>query len=245
VIATHRNHLTTLSRIALLVAAGDYLTKDVASRVLAGDTTVFSHWLRFAVVHNPSGAFGFSAGAYTWQLNLALTLAAIALVLPVARDLARVDRTAPRSLGLIVGGALGNLVSLVNSPHGVVDFIDLRFSDSFGLVVNVADVAAYVGLALIVRTAFRIVVELRQTARAHLSTERDVMSIVTARREREVARRVYRDGPAKPGAEIGIVDWTDGLPADARLRSLRPPLSDTPIQPEIVVDRPVERDGTA
>jgi lipoprotein signal peptidase len=243
VTATHRNHLTTLARIGLLVAAGDFLTKEVASRMLAGDTTVFSHWLRFAVVHNPSGAFGFSAGAYTWQLNLALTLAAIALVLPVARDLARVDRSAPRSLGLIVGGAIGNLVSLLNSPHGVVDFIDVRFTDTFGLVVNVADVAAYIGLALIVRTAFRIVVELRQTARGHVSAERDVVSIMAARDEREVVRHVYLDGKVDAREEIGVVDWTDGLPADGRALSLRPRLSDTPIQPEIVAERAIERDG--
>jgi lipoprotein signal peptidase len=241
----HRNHLTTLARIALLVAAGDFLTKEVASRVLAGDSTVFAPWLRFAVVHNPSGAFGFSAGAYTWQLNLALTLAAIALVIPVARDLARIDRTAPRSLGLIVGGALGNLVSLVNSPRGVVDFIDVRFSDAFGLVLNVADVAAYVGLALIVRTAFRIVAELRQTARAHVSVERDVAPIRAARPEREVVRRVFRDGNVGAREEIGVVDWTDGLPADRRILSLRPPDKDAAAQPEIVAERPVERDGMA
>lgn len=161
---TDNRHLTSLARIALLVTVGDLLTKAAAKALLSNEATWFASWLHFAVVHNDKGAFGWSAGVYTWQLNFALTLAAIVFMIPVTRDLARIDPLAPRALGLIVGGALGNLASLVTSPSGVVDFIQVDFEHS-GIALNVADVAAYAGLAMILRTGALLVVALRREAR--------------------------------------------------------------------------------
>ena len=182
-------HLGVLVRIALLVAAGDWLTKAVAARFVGGEALVFSDRFRFAVVHNDAGAFGLSAGPYTWQLNLALTLAAIILMLPVARDLARIDEGAPRALGLIVGGAVGNLASLILSPAGVVDFIAISYGAHSSLVLNVADLAAYVGLAMMTRTGFLIVGEIKRTARP--SRVAQVSHWVT------VARRSFADREVK------------------------------------------------
>lgn len=166
----HR-HLGVLARIAVIVAVGDWLTKAVAARVVGSEAVVLSEKLRFAVVHNDAAAFGLSAGAYTWQLNIALTLAAILLMIPVARDLARIDDAAPRALGLIVGGAFGNLASLLLGPPGVVDFISVSIGDHSALVLNVADLAAYVGLAMMLRTGFLIVAEMRRTARPRRSEQ--------------------------------------------------------------------------
>ncbi len=154
-----------MARIALLVAVGDWLTKAVAARTVAGDPVVLGESLRFAVVHNDGAVLGWSAGAWTWELNLVLTLAAILLMVPVTRDLARIDKAAPRALGLIVGGALGNLASLLLPPPGVVDFISIGVGARSEIVVNVADVAAYAGLAMIARTGFLIVAEIRRSAR--------------------------------------------------------------------------------
>ena len=55
--------LRVLARIAVIVALGDWLTKAVAARVVAGDPLVFTERLRFAVVHNDASAFGLSLGA--------------------------------------------------------------------------------------------------------------------------------------------------------------------------------------
>ena len=162
--------LRVLARIAMLVAVGDWLTKAVAARMVGAEPVVLNDGLRFAVVHNAGTAFGLSAGTYTWQLNLALTLAAILLMVPVARDLARIDDAAPRALGLIVGGAVGNLASLLISPPGVVDFISVSMGAHSELVLNVADLAAYIGLAMLPRTGFLIVAEMRRSARPSRST---------------------------------------------------------------------------
>jgi lipoprotein signal peptidase len=190
-------HLVQLSRIALLVAIGDFATKAAAAAFVGGEPTVFNEWLHFAVVNNDQGAFGLSVGSYTWQLNLALTLSAIALMLSVSRDLARIDSMAPRALGLIVGGAIGNLASLITSPHGVVDFIAISFSSASSLVLNVADVAAYAGLAMMLRTGFLIVHRIRTdvpvTSRA---ARRDAPRVLQfALSDREVDLPVHRDTP--------------------------------------------------
>jgi lipoprotein signal peptidase len=200
-------HLGLLARIALLVALGDWVTKAVAARLVGGEPVVFSERLRFAVVHNDAGAFGWSAGAYTWQINLALTLVAIVLMIPVARDLARIDSAAPRALGLIIGGALGNLASLVLSPKGVVDFISISIGSNSELVLNVADLAAYVGLAIMVRTGFLIVAEMRRTARPRQVVQ--VQHWITASRrgftEREVHRPVLLADRIDPDSDAIVV----------------------------------------
>jgi lipoprotein signal peptidase len=179
------SHLRVLTRVALLVAIGDWVTKAVASRVVGTDAVVLSERLRFAVVHNDASAFGLSAGAYTWQLNLALTLAAIVLMVPVARDLARIDDAAPRALGLIMGGAMGNLASLLLGPPGVVDFISIAIGANSELVLNVADIAAYAGLAMMLRTGYLIVAEMRKNAQPR--------RIVQVQHWKTVARHTFAD----------------------------------------------------
>src|SRR6185503_10074629 len=49
-VTTSDNHLRVLTRIALLVAFGDWLTKAVAARVVGTDAVVLTERLRFAVV---------------------------------------------------------------------------------------------------------------------------------------------------------------------------------------------------
>ena len=181
-------HLSILARYAIGVAAVDWLTKALAAKAAAAEPIAVTRWLRLAVVHNDGTAFGLSAGAYTWQLNLALTLAAIALMLPISRDLARIDKAAPRALGLITGGALGNLASIILSPPGVVDFIAVAVSPKSEFVLNVADVAAYVGLAMLVRSGFLIVAEMRHTVRERASLQ--VKHWTTATRGRIADREV-------------------------------------------------------
>jgi lipoprotein signal peptidase len=207
-------HLTTLSRIALLVAGGDLLTKFAAAQMVSGHGGV-SGWVSFAVVHNSAGAFGWSAGSYTWQLNLALTLAAVVFVIPVTRDLARVDSHSPIALGLIAGGALGNLVSLITSPRGVVDFIQLNWAANRALILNIADIAAYAGLLMLARTGFLIVKAIRvQGAGAAAEPSHDGPSgavqsafAVKANARRSI-KRLRIDAPVPLLADRVTADWS-------------------------------------
>ena len=203
-------HLTQVSRIASLVAIGDLATKAAAERFLSDDPTRFAYWLHFVVVHNTEGAFGWSAGVYTWQLNLALTLAGIVFMIPVTRDLAKIDEAAPRALGLIVGGALGNLASLIFSAEGVVDFITIQ-SENFGVALNVADAAAYAGLAMILRTGVLVIAAIRRDGRdldrLRITPVRSVFAERAALKRAltvDLGRRARR-----LDREVSVVDWND------------------------------------
>lgn len=224
-VTDRKGHLGVLARIALLVAAGDWLTKAAATRFVGSEPVVFSDRLRFAVVHNDGTAFGLSAGAFTWQLNLALTLAAIALMLPVARDLAKIDDRAPRALGLILGGAIGNFASLMLSPPGVVDFISVAVGAHSELVLNFADLAAYAGLAMMLRTGFLIVAEIRHTTRATLRTTQ-IQHWTSVRRRSAVEREVPLQAPI---ADLILPQNEITLPSHAPLSDLTVP------QAEVIV----------
>lgn len=192
-----RSPLVPLSRIAALVALGDLLTKQVAVWWVGALHPNVSSTVRFGVVHNDKGAFGLTAGNYTFELSLALTLAAIVLIVPVARDLAKIDGRAPAALGLIAGGAIGNLVSLLVTPAGVVDFIAVQRSDGAGIVLNVADLAAYAGVAMLMRSAAMVIAAMRRNREAEsraLDAEREL--VLTRFADLELVRTVARDDGA-------------------------------------------------
>jgi lipoprotein signal peptidase len=79
----------------------------------------------------------------------------IGLVIMLAPELTKVDRRAWRALALLVGAGLGNMASLL-SGRGVPDFIALHRANGAAWVLNVADVALAVGLALLAGTAVRL-----------------------------------------------------------------------------------------
>ena len=196
---TRRSPLIPLARVATLVAIGDLVTKQLAVLWIGTLEPRVSSAIRFGVVHNDKGAFGLTVGNYTWELSLALTLAAIALIVPVAKDLSRIDDRAPTALGLIAGGAIGNLVSLLVNRAGVVDFIALQRADGVGIVLNAADVAAYAGVAMLARTAARVVSAIRRNrelAVVEIGRQRD--TALTRLAEVEVQRVVAQDGVDAP-----------------------------------------------
>jgi lipoprotein signal peptidase len=159
-LATHP--ATIFASCALAVATVDLVSKRLAAAFLAErDVPVMGHAVRLAVVLNDQSAFSVSLGPYTWHINLILTILALGLSMALCQALTRIDVWAPIVLGLIAGAATGNLLSLLFSPHGVIDFIAVSRGDGRELVFNLADVAAVLGLLLIVRTGGRVVRAIR------------------------------------------------------------------------------------
>ena len=151
VIAPRDAATTAFGGVALLVALGDTFTKQIAMALVptAGMSLgVLPDRIRLLPVLNDQAAFGIGLGTYTWEINVVVTVATILLIMRVCRDLAAVDPWAPRILGLIAGAALGNLISLTLSPGGVPDFIAVTVAGGREIVMNLADIAAYVGIAL-------------------------------------------------------------------------------------------------
>lgn len=232
---SRRSPLIPLLRIATLLAAGDLLTKQVAVLWVGTLEPHVSSAVRFGVVHNDKGAFGLTAGDYTFELSLVLTLAALVLIIPVTRDLARIDHRAPAGLGLIAGGAIGNLVSLLVSPAGVVDFIAIQRADGAGIVLNVADIGAYAGVAMLMRTTAMVIAAIRRTKRgvvADVSLERGLALGRLA--DLEVVRVVARDGLS-----------ADEVSVDAETERARP-VGDRQVHLRVIhADGGVQRPGRA
>lgn len=147
----------TIRTKALLIAGGvivvDHFTKWLAIIGLDdGPIVLIDDFLALRLVSNPGAAFGMLQGAGSF---LALTaIAAVVFILLVMR---KVDRTPEAvSLGLVLGGAAGNLLDRVFRGDGllggeVVDFVDFDFFPAF----NVADSAITIGAILAVLLAFR------------------------------------------------------------------------------------------
>jgi signal peptidase II len=106
----------------------------------------------FTVSRNAGAAFSFAEGA-----TVVFTLIAVTVVVVIARTLPRLRSNAwAVTLGLLVGGATGNLVDrLLRAPGvgrgAVVDFISVPHFASF----NLADSAITVGAALAVLLSLR------------------------------------------------------------------------------------------
>ena len=159
--APRQRPIIALATVAVLVVLSDLVSKQLAALLLAGRDVPLGDAVRLALVHNDKFAFSLTLGDYTWPINLAVTVSAAVLVVPVCRELAAIDPSAPYGLGLIGGAALGNLVGLVGSPAGVIDFVAIHYGGGRELVLNLADVAAYLGLALTARTGWAILGALR------------------------------------------------------------------------------------
>ena len=136
---------------AAVVFAIDRVTKAWAVQELALVHTrpLLGEWVRLTYVRNTGVAFGLGAGQ--GLPFAAITFAALLLVVLVAAQPR--NRTWARSLalGLVVGGAAGNLLDRVRWGS-VVDFIDFGYRRNVFPVFNAADSAITIGVALFALT---------------------------------------------------------------------------------------------
>ncbi len=131
---------------ALIALAGDLATKSmVDSWLVPGQSIeILGDYIRLSHVRNTGASFGlFPGNTYTL---IAVSSAAVLVVLYLATR-SRGRRAPMAFLGLILGGALGNLYDRVRLGE-VVDFIDVGLGSHRWPVFNVADVAVTIGVLL-------------------------------------------------------------------------------------------------
>lgn len=139
--------------VAAIIIAFDQATKAwVVAALSDGPVVLIDGFLQLRLVRNPGAAFSLLRGAGS-LIALAAIAAAILIVLMVRRMETRFEAAA---LGLVLGGAIGNLIDRIFRGPGlldgkVVDFIDFDFFPTF----NVADSAITIGAALAVLLAIR------------------------------------------------------------------------------------------
>ena len=103
--------------------------------------------LRFTLVANNGVSFGFFQSQAPWT-RWALAAFSLAVTVGLAVWATRSDRLfTALTLGLIMGGAVGNLIDRV-ARGAVVDFIDVQ-ALHFPWIFNLADSAISVGVALL------------------------------------------------------------------------------------------------
>jgi len=137
------------------VIALDQLTKHLvmAHLLLYQSIPLSKGWLNLVYVHNTGVAFGFFAGPNTFPKTLffsGLTLIAVVVVLYFLWQAAqRRDGLQAVFLGMICGGAMGNLIDRF-SIGAVIDFIDVYYKRYHWPAFNVADAAISVGVVLLI-----------------------------------------------------------------------------------------------
>lgn len=144
--------------VALAVFAVDQLVKWAVTHPLGlnriGDQLVLLPIFNLTYTENQGISLGLLNATNPvgrWMLVALTSAIAIGVAVWIGRERNRVDRAA---LGLVLGGALGNILDRVR--HGyVVDFADLHFGDFRPfLVFNVADAAISIAVAILLLRAF-------------------------------------------------------------------------------------------
>lgn len=131
---------------AVFVVILDQITKQLFWH--AGQNyDLIDGFLRITLVRNSGAAFGLFQGGRV-LLVISSILASIFLIFIAERMPA--GHTARRIfLGLVLGGALGNLIDRMH-PGYVIDFIDMGFGSYRWPVYNFADAAVTVGGILLI-----------------------------------------------------------------------------------------------
>lgn len=142
---------TILGGYGLLALVLDQLTKwwAVAAIDPLHPVTVIPGLLDLVLVHNRGAAFGFlNRSDIQWQfwLFLGATVVAAAAIVALLRS-SRFNAGLSAALGLVLGGALGNLVDRIRF-RAVIDFVDVYVGQWHWPAFNVADMAICIGAIL-------------------------------------------------------------------------------------------------
>ena len=137
--------------MAAVIVVLDLWTKGLATESLTLYRPVnLTSWLNLTLAHNYGAAFSFLSDAGGWQRWLFTGLASVVTLVLIVWlfRLPANDKLTAVALGLIIGGAVGNLVDRIN--HGyVVDFIDVYYKDWHWPAFNLADSAITCGVILL------------------------------------------------------------------------------------------------
>ena len=129
---------------------------EVASRGIpagepGGPTEVLGELVRIAKTYNDGAIFGFFDTS-------AMLMAVLSLVVIVGiiwyewRHAAGLGPLVTIGLGLLLGGAVGNLIDRVRFGH-VVDFVDMGIGDTRWYVWNISDAAVFIGIVVLFAAA--------------------------------------------------------------------------------------------
>lgn len=145
--ATERPHWVTFVGLAAAIIGADQVTKAwLVSYLAPGESVpIFGDWIRLVHSQNSGGLFGLLHGQ-------AVAFGLVSLVV-VGLIVLYHGRTAPNrylsiTLGLLLGGAVGNLIDRLRIGY-VVDFVDAGIGGLRWYTFNVADTAISFAILLL------------------------------------------------------------------------------------------------
>ncbi len=153
-----RRRVGILIGVALVVLALDVVTKIIVVKTLSDRAPVrlLGGFLKLTLIRNPGAAFGLGA-TYGWAATVVYSAIAISVIVVILRTSRRIGSVAwAITLGLLLGGATGNLVDRIFRAPGpfrgwVVDWIQVPHWPVF----NLADSAIVCGGILAVLLSAR------------------------------------------------------------------------------------------
>lgn len=135
--------------IAGLLLLIDQLSKHYLEKLIFPGQSIplVKNLFQLTLIHNPGGAFGlFRRGGPL--LLVIISVLVITLIFLFWRKFPTKDFSGKLSLGLIVGGALGNLVDRLRLGY-VVDFLDLSLRGHHWPAFNFADLGITIGVIIL------------------------------------------------------------------------------------------------
>lgn len=147
--------LGLVAAVAAVVLVFDQASKHWALNALQDGPIDLIGSLRFYLTYNTGAAFSLASGR---GIGPIVTVLAVVVIAGLAFGYTSRHPLGATSVGLIAGGAVGNLIDRAfRGDDGflqgaVVDFIDLQWWPVF----NIADAAIVVGAVLLVVVSFRI-----------------------------------------------------------------------------------------
>ena len=146
---------TLLFGVASAVFALDRISKMALSELLSDGTPrqIIGSTLQLIRSENRGGLFGLFQGSAPILALLSLGVVAL-LLLMHERERSRRPSVLTAATGLLIGGALGNLLDRIAMGY-VLDFIDLGVGSLRFWTFNVADMGISLGILLILVAALR------------------------------------------------------------------------------------------
>lgn len=140
--------LTAITALFIIVA--DQVSKWAAIDILSAEPgeriVLIKRFFALTLVYNPGAAFGILP-QYN-HLFVILSILTVAGLLIFFRSFFAAARISRLAGGLILGGAIGNLIDRLRYQK-VVDFFDFQFGNYHWPAFNIADSAICVGVALL------------------------------------------------------------------------------------------------
>jgi signal peptidase II len=145
--------------LAVAVLVLDQLTKtwvdssfELASRAIpagqpGGPTEVIGEFVRIAKTYNDGAIFGFLDASATLMAVLSVFVI-IGITWYEWRHGAGMGPLVTIGLGLLLGGAVGNLIDRVRFGH-VIDFVDMGIGDTRWYAWNISDAAVFIGIVVL------------------------------------------------------------------------------------------------